>query len=158
MTHAPAELLLAEASARGIRLEADAGRLRFDAPRGAMTPELAERLRAMKPALLAILTAARATGDAQAVPLDLSRILPPATWLTPKQRRLWRERTAANVANGMSRTEAEQEAMAELVMTGALASGSEAGISRREWQAFVEFAETWNGAAIERDTSTGRKP
>lgn len=57
---------------------------------------------------------------------DLSKILPPADWLTPQQRRLWRERTAAYVAEGMPKLEAEQEAMAELVWTGRLANSTRA--------------------------------
>ena len=51
---------------------------------------------------------------------DLSKVLPPLSWLTPKQRRQWRERAAAYLADGMSRAEAEQEAMAELIWTGRL--------------------------------------
>lgn len=51
---------------------------------------------------------------------DLAKILPPEDWLTRKQRRLWLHRTAAYRAAGMTRTAAEQEAMAELVMTGKL--------------------------------------
>jgi hypothetical protein len=52
--------------------------------------------------------------------IDLARILPPPEWLTPEQRRLWRYRTDLYVRQGNSRAEAEQEAMAELVMTGKL--------------------------------------
>ena len=51
---------------------------------------------------------------------DLTKILPPVEWLTPEQRRLWHQRTAAYLAAGLPRPAAEQEAMAELVMTGKL--------------------------------------
>jgi hypothetical protein len=53
-------------------------------------------------------------------PLPLFRILPPLPWLTSKQRRLWQDRTAAYRANGMSESDAQQEAMAELIFTGKL--------------------------------------
>jgi hypothetical protein len=51
---------------------------------------------------------------------DLAKILPPEEWLTREQRRLWLCRTAAYLAAGLPRRAAEQEAMAELVMTGKL--------------------------------------
>ena len=51
---------------------------------------------------------------------DLARVLPIPESLTPAQRRLWHQRTAAYLGTGMPRPEAEQEAMAELVMTGKL--------------------------------------
>ena len=68
--------------------------------------------------------AARTTGGASRRPADpytlpdLSRILPPVVWLTPAHCRQWRERTAVYLTAGMSRPEAEQEAMAELICTG----------------------------------------
>jgi hypothetical protein len=49
--------LLDTLSASGVRLWAEGGKLKLDAPRGAVTPELKERLAAHKPALLAALTA-----------------------------------------------------------------------------------------------------
>lgn len=55
---------------------------------------------------------------------DLGRLLPPLAWLTPAQRRLWRERTAGYMADGMPKPAAELEAMAELVMTGKLCDPS----------------------------------
>jgi hypothetical protein len=60
-----------------------------------------------------------ATTAEQRLP-DLRDILPPVSWLTKDQRRLWRERTEAYMAEGMNRPNAETEAMAELVMTGKL--------------------------------------
>jgi hypothetical protein len=51
---------------------------------------------------------------------DLAAILPPPEWLTRAQRRLWQQRTAAYLAEGWPRPAPEQEAMAELVMTGKL--------------------------------------
>lgn len=56
----------------------------------------------------------------------LSEILPPPSWLTLAQRRLWRERTAFYRSTGLSQGHAEQEAMAELVMTGKLYDSSKA--------------------------------
>jgi len=47
--------LLAELAARGIELQAVSGRLRFR-PAAAMTPDLARRVEACKPELLALLT------------------------------------------------------------------------------------------------------
>jgi hypothetical protein len=51
---------------------------------------------------------------------ELANILPPDDWLTRDERRLWLRRTAAYVAAGLPLPAAEQEAMAELVMTGKL--------------------------------------
>ena len=50
----------------------------------------------------------------------VGEILPPPSWLSSAQRRLWRERTAFYRSTGLSQDDAEQEAMAELVMTGRL--------------------------------------
>jgi hypothetical protein len=50
----------------------------------------------------------------------LSEILPPPSWLTLAQRRLWRERMAFYRSTGLSQGDAEQEAMAELICTGKL--------------------------------------
>lgn len=47
-----ADTLLAELESLGVRLEVDGDRLRYDAPRGAMTPELLTRLREAKHHLL----------------------------------------------------------------------------------------------------------
>lgn len=56
--------LLAELARLGVRLEADGERLRY-APRAALTPELAERLREHKPAVLAYLRSGQIVLDAQ---------------------------------------------------------------------------------------------
>jgi amino acid adenylation domain-containing protein/non-ribosomal peptide synthase protein (TIGR01720 family) len=58
--------LLADLAARGIRLHVRDGRLRCEAPRGALTDELKQQLGAHKPALLARL------GAASAAPVPLS--------------------------------------------------------------------------------------
>ena len=50
--------LLTELESLGVKVWPDAGALRFKAPAKAMTPELAARVKAVKPELLAILTAA----------------------------------------------------------------------------------------------------
>ena len=50
--------LLTELESLGVKVWPDAGALRFKAPAGAMTPELAARVKAVKPELLAILNAA----------------------------------------------------------------------------------------------------
>jgi len=44
--------LIAEAAARGVKLQAVAGGLRYVAPRGALSPELRDRIVACKPAVL----------------------------------------------------------------------------------------------------------
>jgi hypothetical protein len=61
-TPAPIAMLLAELARRGIQLEAQGARLRYR-PRSAMTPELAERVRAHKPGLLAVLQRALGPDD-----------------------------------------------------------------------------------------------
>ena len=60
------------------------------------------------------------SADARRVLPDLNNVLPPPSWLTSDQRRLWRERTAAYLADGMIQTEAQQVAMAELIFRGRL--------------------------------------
>ena len=52
--------LLTELESLGVKVWPDAGVLRFKATAGAMTPELAARVKAVKPELLAILTTAPA--------------------------------------------------------------------------------------------------
>jgi hypothetical protein len=69
-TPAPIAMLLAELARRGIQLEAQGARLRYR-PRSAMTPELAERVRAHKPGLLAVLQEACGPNDA---PVSVSRV------------------------------------------------------------------------------------
>jgi hypothetical protein len=49
--------LLDSLTASGVRLWAEGGKLKLDAPRGVVTPELKDRLAAHKPELLAALTA-----------------------------------------------------------------------------------------------------
>jgi TubC N-terminal docking domain len=49
--------LITELEARGVLIEATGGRLRVDAPKGAITPELCEALAACKAEVLAILNA-----------------------------------------------------------------------------------------------------
>ncbi len=51
-----ADELLIELKARGVSLEVDGDRLRVDAPKGAVTPELREALAAHKAEVLALLT------------------------------------------------------------------------------------------------------
>ena len=55
--------LLTELESLGVKVWPDAGVLRFKATAGAMTPELAARVKAVKPELLAILTTAPAAND-----------------------------------------------------------------------------------------------
>lgn len=112
--------LLTEARAAGLCVAAEGGRLVIRGPRRAEA--MARRLMEHKGDVMTALAGA-ATAQGPAGPLalpDLSRILPPPKWLTPKQRRLWRARAAAYRADGMTRTDAEQEAMAELICTGKL--------------------------------------
>jgi hypothetical protein len=56
---------------------------------------------------------------------DLSKVLPPLEWLTTKQRRLWRQRAAYYRSTGYGKADAEQEALAELVMGGAFYRSAE---------------------------------
>jgi hypothetical protein len=56
-----ARQLLVEVGRRGIRLEARAGRLRFEAPRGTMTPELRDALQQHRHAVLDVLSTAPET-------------------------------------------------------------------------------------------------
>ena len=51
-------------------------------------------------------------------PTPLADILLPPSWLTARQRRLWRQRAAFYRSTGLSQDDAEQEAMAELICTG----------------------------------------
>jgi hypothetical protein len=54
-------------------------------------------------------------------PRELSEILPPADWLTPHQHRVWLARTEFNRKHRrLDQRAAEQEAIAELVITGKL--------------------------------------
>ena len=122
--------LLVEARAAGLTVNAIDGRLVIRGPR--QSEAIALRLIEAKVAVMVALAGdAGETGtiEAQAptqrIALsDLSKILPPVEWLTPKQRRLWRERTPVYQSEGMEQTEAETEAMSELVMTGALLDAS----------------------------------
>ncbi len=51
-----AQQLIADLENRGIRLLADGGRLILDAPKGALTPQEVERIRAHKAGIMALLT------------------------------------------------------------------------------------------------------
>src|SRR4051812_23962183 len=51
----PAEAIVAELAARNIKLQVEDGRLRVNAPRGALTPELRDVLSARKDDLIALL-------------------------------------------------------------------------------------------------------
>ena len=83
------DALLAELTARGVTVAAHGDKLRIDAPAGAITPELRERLAEHKAALLAHLA-----GDAEpttpAPPAILHRI-PLDLDCTPSE---WLQRTA----------------------------------------------------------------
>ena len=77
--------LLGRLGALGIRLTADGDRLRYSAPKGALTPELREALARHKPEILAML---RAASGGDAVPLArVSRDGPLP--LSFAQQRLW---------------------------------------------------------------------
>jgi len=97
-----ATVLLAEVTSRGIQLRSEDGRLWYK-PRSAMTPELAERLRANRDELVSVL----GPGDSSGVrrPEDL-----PAYW-----RRLFEERAAIMEYDGhMTRADAEELARADI--------------------------------------------
>jgi len=61
------DALLAELTTRGVRLIADDGRLRWQAPKGAMSAELVRAVQTHKPALLARLTT---DSDRSFTPID----------------------------------------------------------------------------------------
>ena len=58
--------LLTELQTLGVKVWPDAGALRFKAPAGVMTPELAARVKAIKPELMAILTGEAANDEGEA--------------------------------------------------------------------------------------------
>ena len=105
-----AAALLVDLIGRGIELRAEGERLRFR-PVTAMTPELAERVKAHKAELLDLLNPA-SMPDIQ--PDDL-----PETW-----RELYEERAAIREYDGeQSREHAEAEALREIVMMMRAAAG-----------------------------------
>lgn len=63
--------LLAELRALGVELRVEGDRIRCKAPRGSVTPELAEAIRSHKPALLALLTTPTVDDEALTMPLDV---------------------------------------------------------------------------------------
>jgi len=72
--------LLIECTARGIILQAQAGRLEIDAPPGGLAPDLLDRLRAAKPELLEILrTGDSGDGDTTTPTPAESGVVSPAT-------------------------------------------------------------------------------
>ena len=78
--------LLTELRRRDVRLRADGDRLRFDAPPGAMTPELRERVLAHKPALLESLRAIHESAPHEPIPaVPRNQPLP----VSFAQRRMW---------------------------------------------------------------------
>ena len=72
MTTAPA--LLQDLAGRGVVLMADAGKLRYRAPAGTLTPDLRRQLEAHKAALVALLTSDQQAGLFDAIPAqDLTK-------------------------------------------------------------------------------------
>ncbi|HLV68496.1 MAG TPA: amino acid adenylation domain-containing protein [Polyangiaceae bacterium] len=80
--------LLRELSARGVELALDGDRLRVNAPRGALTPELTARLKAERDALIEILASARGPVQQPLPPLVPGDPAVPAP-LSRAQHRLW---------------------------------------------------------------------
>lgn len=72
MSTAPA--LLQDLAGRGVVLTADAGKLRFRAPAGTMTPDLRRRIEAHRAALVALLTSGQQAGLFDAAPEPDSRL------------------------------------------------------------------------------------
>lgn len=66
--------ILADVARRGITLQAEAGKIRFR-PRSAMTPDLAQRIKTHRPALLALLSNPGIPG-ADTTPPDVTAIAP----------------------------------------------------------------------------------
>ena len=78
--------LLEEVSSLDIKLWVEDGRLRVNAPQGALVPELKERLSNSKPALIEFLSRKEDTGSAFVIkPVDRAARLP----LTQGQERIW---------------------------------------------------------------------
>ena len=83
---APVAVLLLELSRRGIELRAVGDRLRYR-PRSAVTPDLADRLAALRGDLLAVLAAADDAADRCAADVAAD----PSPMYTPQELRLLRE-------------------------------------------------------------------
>ena len=111
-----AAALYAELRALGIRLRVEGDDLKIRAPRGRATPELRERLRALKPDLIALLLDPRAAAESR-------RSAP----LTGPQRQLWfAERLSDPGLDAEPSPEApnEREVLIEIELDGALERGA----------------------------------
>ncbi len=101
--------LLADLKRAGVVLSIDGGRLLFDAPAGAMTPDLLAAVKARKPELLAVLT-----GDYLGAAFALLVTIP-----DPQRREALAEAFDERAGicqhgGGMSRGEAERQAYIEV--------------------------------------------
>ena len=98
MTTAPA--LLQDLAGRGVVLMADAGKLRYRAPAGTLTPDLRRQLEAHKAALVALLTSDQQAGLFDAIPAqDLTKPdidQEPGAATIVKQRETTRQTPASN--------------------------------------------------------------
>ncbi|MBA2675656.1 non-ribosomal peptide synthetase, partial [Ramlibacter sp.] len=81
------QLLIEELRRDAVRLWLENGELRFQAPKGAMTPERIARLRALKPEVVAFLR--EAGGNARIPPLAAAQPRPAQVPLSFAQERLW---------------------------------------------------------------------
>ncbi|MES2936867.1 MAG: non-ribosomal peptide synthase/polyketide synthase [Pseudomonadota bacterium] len=81
------QLLIEELRRDAVRLWLEGGELRFQAPKGAMTPERIARLRALKPEVVAFLR--EAGGNARIPPLAAAQPRPEHLPLSFAQERLW---------------------------------------------------------------------
>ncbi|MES2936878.1 MAG: amino acid adenylation domain-containing protein [Pseudomonadota bacterium] len=102
----PVQALIEELRRDAVRLWLEGGELRYQAPKGAMTPERIARLRALKPELVAFLRDTAA--GAQLPALEAAQPRPAQLPLSFAQERLWllnrleQLGTAYHIANGLS--------------------------------------------------------
>ena len=109
----PASALLAELVRQGIQLQAHGDRLRYK-PRDALTGDLAERVKANKAELLALLQEAGPRTEAARMLRQVRRA--GDSELAIALRDAWRERVAiCEIDGGLSREDAEAEALTETV-------------------------------------------
>lgn len=130
----PGAALLQDLAGRGVVLTAEAGRLRYRAPAGAVTPDLRRRLEAHKAALVALLSAQQAGLFDGAAPLVAGR-----------GHDLPQDRHAARLVHGDF--ERARARLAELEAEIDAAAAMLAHAPRDQWPADV--IERANGLALE---------